>query len=145
MAFFERQGKLVEAQRLRMRTTYDVEMMRQVGSCAGIENYSMHIDGLQLYQAHYSGIREKKLREPAYHIEHGGGFKPGSRALDHRLARQAIPQITNEQLMEWIYEMYVTKQPVAFNRPDWGLAEEPLPETAPPARRLTVRTQTEVA
>ncbi|HET8604621.1 MAG TPA: excinuclease ABC subunit UvrB, partial [Marmoricola sp.] len=42
---FERQGKLLEAQRLRMRTTYDIEMMRQVGSCSGIENYSMHIDG----------------------------------------------------------------------------------------------------
>ncbi len=42
---FERQGKLLEAQRLRMRTTYDVEMMRQIGSCSGIENYSMHIDG----------------------------------------------------------------------------------------------------
>jgi excinuclease ABC subunit B len=41
----ERAGKLLEAQRLRMRTTYDVEMMRQVGSCAGIENYSRHIDG----------------------------------------------------------------------------------------------------
>jgi excinuclease ABC subunit B len=45
LAYFERQGKLLEAQRLRMRTTYDIEMMRQVGSCAGIENYSMHIDG----------------------------------------------------------------------------------------------------
>jgi excinuclease ABC subunit B len=45
LAEFERQGKLLEAQRLRMRTTYDIEMMRQVGSCAGIENYSMHIDG----------------------------------------------------------------------------------------------------
>ena len=45
LAVFERQGKLLEAQRLRMRTTYDVEMMRQVGSCSGIENYSMHIDG----------------------------------------------------------------------------------------------------
>ncbi len=42
---FEKQGKLLEAQRLRMRTSYDVEMMRQVGSCSGIENYSMHIDG----------------------------------------------------------------------------------------------------
>lgn len=41
----EAQGKLLEAQRLRMRTTYDIEMMRQVGSCAGIENYSRHIDG----------------------------------------------------------------------------------------------------
>jgi excinuclease ABC subunit B len=45
VAHFERQGKLLEAQRLRMRTSYDVEMMRQVGSCSGIENYSMHIDG----------------------------------------------------------------------------------------------------
>ena len=41
----ERDGKLLEAQRLRMRTTYDIEMMRQVGSCSGIENYSRHIDG----------------------------------------------------------------------------------------------------
>ncbi len=45
LAEFERQGKLLEAQRLRMRTTYDVEMMTTVGVCAGIENYSMHIDG----------------------------------------------------------------------------------------------------
>jgi excinuclease ABC subunit B len=41
----ESQGKLLEAQRLRMRTTYDIEMMRQVGFCSGIENYSRHIDG----------------------------------------------------------------------------------------------------
>ena len=41
----EKQNKLLEAQRLRMRTTYDIEMMRQVGFCSGIENYSMHIDG----------------------------------------------------------------------------------------------------
>ncbi len=45
LAEFERQGKLLEAQRLRMRTTYDIEMMRQVGFCSGIENYSRHIDG----------------------------------------------------------------------------------------------------
>jgi len=41
----EQAGKLLEAQRLRMRTTYDIEMLRQVGSCSGIENYSRHIDG----------------------------------------------------------------------------------------------------
>lgn len=41
----ERQNKLVEAQRLRMRTTYDLEMMQQMGFCNGIENYSRHIDG----------------------------------------------------------------------------------------------------
>ncbi|GAA5191972.1 excinuclease ABC subunit UvrB [Rugosimonospora acidiphila] len=47
LAEFETQGKLLEAQRLRMRTTYDIEMMRQVGFCSGIENYSMHIDDRQ--------------------------------------------------------------------------------------------------
>ena len=45
LAALERSGKLLEAQRLRMRTTYDIEMMRQVGFCSGIENYSRHIDG----------------------------------------------------------------------------------------------------
>src|SRR6201746_761682 len=39
------QNKLLEAQRLKMRTSYDIEMMRQVGFCSGIENYSLHIDG----------------------------------------------------------------------------------------------------
>lgn len=42
---FESQGKLLEAQRLRMRTEFDLEMMEQIGFCSGIENYSMHIDG----------------------------------------------------------------------------------------------------
>jgi excinuclease ABC subunit B len=45
LAEMETAGKLLEAQRLRMRTTYDIEMMRQVGFCSGIENYSRHIDG----------------------------------------------------------------------------------------------------
>jgi excinuclease ABC subunit B len=45
LAQLEKQGKLLEAQRLRMRTAYDIEMMRQVGFCSGIENYSRHIDG----------------------------------------------------------------------------------------------------
>jgi len=45
LAELDRQGKLLEAQRLRLRTEHDIEMMRQVGACAGIENYSRHIDG----------------------------------------------------------------------------------------------------
>ena len=45
LAELEGEGKLLEAQRLRMRTTYDLEMMQQVGTCAGIENYSRHMDG----------------------------------------------------------------------------------------------------
>ena len=45
LAWFETNGKLLEAQRLRMRTQYDLEMIQEVGYCNGIENYSMHIDG----------------------------------------------------------------------------------------------------
>ncbi len=45
LALFEQDGKLLEAQRLRMRTQYDLEMMQEVGYCNGIENYSRHIDG----------------------------------------------------------------------------------------------------
>ncbi len=45
LAWFEAEGKLLEAQRLRMRTSYDLEMLAEVGVCSGIENYSRHIDG----------------------------------------------------------------------------------------------------
>ena len=45
LAQLERDGRLLEAQRLRMRTTYDLEMLQQIGMCSGIENYSLHIDG----------------------------------------------------------------------------------------------------
>ncbi len=45
LTVLEGQNKLLEAQRLRMRTTYDLEMMEQIGFCSGIENYSMHMDG----------------------------------------------------------------------------------------------------
>jgi excinuclease ABC subunit B len=47
LAWFESQNKLLEAQRLRMRTSYDLEMLAEVGVCSGIENYSRHIDGRQ--------------------------------------------------------------------------------------------------
>jgi len=45
MGQLEHDGRLLEAQRLRMRTTYDLEMLQQIGMCSGIENYSLHIDG----------------------------------------------------------------------------------------------------
>lgn len=45
LAVLERDGKILEAQRLRMRTSYDLEMLGQIGTCSGVENYSMHIDG----------------------------------------------------------------------------------------------------
>ncbi len=56
LAEFERTGKLLEAQRLRMRTTYDLEMMREIGFCSGIENYSRHLDGREPGEAPYTLI-----------------------------------------------------------------------------------------
>ena len=52
----EDEGKLLEAQRLRMRTAYDLEMIREIGFCSGIENYSRHIDGRQPGEAPYTLI-----------------------------------------------------------------------------------------
>ena len=54
LAEFQRQGKLLEAERLRMRTSYDLEMLREVGFCSGIENYSRHIDGREAGSAPYT-------------------------------------------------------------------------------------------
>jgi excinuclease ABC subunit B len=54
LAWLEGKGKLLEAQRLRMRTTYDLEMMREIGTCSGIENYSRHLDGRASGQRPYT-------------------------------------------------------------------------------------------
>ena len=54
LAWFEQNGKLLEAQRLRMRTTYDLEMLREIGVCSGIENYSRHLDGRAAGQMPYT-------------------------------------------------------------------------------------------
>ena len=54
LADLESSGKLLEAQRLRMRTNYDLEMMREIGFCSGIENYSRHLDGRAPGEAPYT-------------------------------------------------------------------------------------------
>ncbi|MFM7270355.1 MAG: excinuclease ABC subunit UvrB [Actinomycetes bacterium] len=54
LRWFHEHEKLLEAQRLRMRTTYDLEMMREIGFCSGIENYSRHLDGRAAGQAPYT-------------------------------------------------------------------------------------------
>src|SRR5919206_194603 len=54
LTWLEQGGKLLEAQRLRMRTTYDLEMLREVGVCSGIENYSRHLDGRDAGQRPYT-------------------------------------------------------------------------------------------
>jgi excinuclease ABC subunit B len=54
LAYLDGHGKLLEAERLRMRTNYDLEMLREVGFCSGIENYSRHIDGRRPGEAPYT-------------------------------------------------------------------------------------------
>src|SRR5205814_13245 len=54
LAYFEAEGKLLEAQRLRMRTQYDLEMMQELGYCNGIENYSAPLDGRSAGQPPYT-------------------------------------------------------------------------------------------
>ncbi|HXA42412.1 MAG TPA: excinuclease ABC subunit UvrB [Candidatus Solibacter sp.] len=53
-AYFDAEGKLLESQRLRQRTMFDLEMMRETGSCAGIENYSRHLSGRQPGEAPFT-------------------------------------------------------------------------------------------
>ena len=106
----------------------------RTGGYAEFEMYSMHIDGLLLYTGHYLGLQEQYLPFPTYHIEHGGGFRPeveGSEALYTILEERAIPKTSDDQLMAYIWEMYLTGRPLEFNRPDWGFANETFPETHP--------------
>ena len=67
--FFEEQGKLVEAQRIKQRTEYDIEMLEEIGTCSGIENYSRHI-----------GLREEG-RPPIPCLISSKGFSAGRRRI----------------------------------------------------------------
>ena len=51
MAYFKREDKLLEAQRIAERTNFDIEMMRETGFCSGIENYSRHLVGIEAGRA----------------------------------------------------------------------------------------------
>jgi hypothetical protein len=96
-----------------------------------LETYSMHIDGLELYMAHYAGIDERFIPFPIYHIEHSGGFQPeadGERSLGSDLARRSIPQISDAQWNDMIVGMWRTRTPLAFGQPRWGLSRSELPE-----------------
>ncbi|MGH9154774.1 MAG: excinuclease ABC subunit UvrB [Acidimicrobiales bacterium] len=94
LAFFEKEGKLLEAQRLRMRTQYDLEMMAEIGSCNGIENYSRHIDGRQSGEAPYTlldffpedwllVIDESHVAVPQLHAQYMGDRSRKETLIDH--------------------------------------------------------------
>ena len=94
LAELDRQGKLLEAERLRMRTNYDLEMLREVGFCSGIENYSRHIDGRSAGTAPYTlldyfpkdylvVIDESHVTVPQLHAMYEGDMSRKSTLVEH--------------------------------------------------------------
>jgi excinuclease ABC subunit B len=94
LAYFEKEGKLLEAQRLRMRTQYDLEMMAEVGFCNGIENYSRHLDGRAPGEAPYTlldyfpkdfllVVDESHVTVPQLHGQYEGDRSRKETLIDH--------------------------------------------------------------
>ena len=94
LAEFEQKGKLLEAQRLRMRTAYDLEMMREVGFCSGIENYSRYLDGRKAGEPPYTlldyfpddyltVIDESHVAIPQVHGQYAGDRSRKEVLVDH--------------------------------------------------------------
>ena len=99
--------------------------------------YSLHIDSVFLYMAHYAGIEEVVLndfdpRMRTYHMEHGNGWTPDAertQSLAKRLASMGIPQLSYEQLLALAKLMQQTEKPLIVNDETWGLGATELPET----------------
>ncbi len=94
LKWLEDRGKLLEAQRLRMRTTYDLEMMREIGFCSGIENYSRHLDGRAPGEAPYTlldyfpddylvVLDESHVTVPQLHGQYEGDRSRKDTLVDH--------------------------------------------------------------
>ncbi|MDQ3569897.1 MAG: excinuclease ABC subunit UvrB [Actinomycetota bacterium] len=94
LALLEREGKLLEAQRLRMRTQYDLEMLGEVGVCSGIENYSRHIDGREAGEAPHTlmdffpddflvVLDESHVTVPQLHGQYEGDRSRKETLIDH--------------------------------------------------------------
>ena len=129
LAMFESQGKLLEAQRLRMRTSYDLEMMQEMGYCNGIENYSMHIDDRQPGEPPFTLldyfpkdylliIDESHVAIPQLHAQYAGDRSRKNTLVEHgfRLpsARDNRP-LQFEETMERINQcIFMSATPAPF-------------------------------
>jgi excinuclease ABC subunit B len=129
LALFETEGKLLEAQRLRMRTQYDLEMMQEVGYCNGIENYSMHIDGRQYGEPPFTlidyfpkdfllVIDESHVAVPQLHGQYMGDLARKNQLIEHgfRLpsARDNRP-LQFEEVLERIPQcVFLSATPAAY-------------------------------
>ncbi len=129
LALFESEGKLLEAQRLRMRTQYDLEMMQEVGYCNGIENYSMHIDGRSYGEPPFTlidyfpkdfllVIDESHVAVPQLHGQYLGDLARKDQLVEHgfRLpsARDNRPLRFEEVLERIPQAVFLSATPAAF-------------------------------
>jgi excinuclease ABC subunit B len=129
LAEFQREGKLLEAQRLRMRTSYDLEMMAEVGSCAGIENYSRHIDGRSPGQAPHTlldffpkdyllVVDESHVAVPQLHGQYHGDRSRKETLIEHgfRLPSAADNRpLRYEEFMERVNQcVFMSATPSAY-------------------------------
>ncbi|MFM8312082.1 MAG: excinuclease ABC subunit UvrB [Ilumatobacteraceae bacterium] len=129
LAHFESNGKLLEAQRLRMRTQYDLEMIQEVGYCNGIENYSMHIDGrspgeppftlLDYFPDDYLiVVDESHVAVPQLHGQYLGDRRRKDELIEHgfRLPSAADNRpLRFEEVMERIKQcIFLSATPAAF-------------------------------
>ena len=106
--------------------------------------FSMNIDSVFCFAAHYGGAHEEVLADPMriYHIEHGSGsgWTPeGQKSLFDRITAKGIPILDNEDVLRWAAQMRRLKSPMIFGHEDWGMANVSFEETAPepgPAPRV---------
>ena len=115
-------------------TLLSAEHWNAVRGYPELEVFSMHLDSVLCYAAHHSGAREMSLRDPMriYHIEHGAGsgWTPeGEKKLYTRIDSAGISRLTSEQLFEMGLEMRREGRAKVFNKENWGMIDETLPET----------------
>jgi len=129
LAWFESRNQLLEAQRLRMRTRYDLEMMAEMGYCNGIENYSMHIDGRTFGEPPFTlldyfpddyllVIDESHVAVPQLHGQFAGDRSRKDTLIEHgfRLpsARENRP-LQFDEVMERVHQcIFMSATPGAF-------------------------------
>ncbi len=131
LAQFEREGKLLEAQRLKMRTHYDLEMIREVGFCNGIENYSRHFDGRAPGESPYTLLDYFPddfvvfMDESHVSVPQVGGMYEGDRSRKDNLiehgfrlpsARDNRPLMFDEFLERIGQRLFISATPGAYER-----------------------------
>jgi excinuclease ABC subunit B len=131
LAQFEREGKLLEAQRLKMRTNYDLEMIREVGFCNGIENYSRHFDGRAPGESPYTLLDYFPddfvvfMDESHVSVPQVGGMYEGDRSRKDNLiehgfrlpsARDNRPLMFDEFLERIGQRLFISATPGAYER-----------------------------